>query len=54
MRLFLARWRALPLLKLLEYLAVHLVHRNHRLAEAFADQGLQLVFNLGLLLLEII
>ena len=54
MRLFLARWRSLPLLKLLKDLAVGVDHGNYRLAKALANQRLQFILDLGLLLLQVV
>ena len=52
--LFLATRWPLPLLKLLERLAIGVVNRHHGLAESLAHECLQLVLNLRLLLLQVV
>ena len=54
MRLFLARWRSLPLLKLLKDLAISVDHGHYRLAKTLANQSLQFILDLRLLLLEVV
>ena len=53
-RLFLATWGSLPLLKLLEWLTIGVMNRHYWLAESFAHECLQLVLDLWLLLLQVV
>ena len=54
--LFLSTWRSLPLLELLEHLAIHIVYGHDWLwlAETLSDECLQFVLNFWLLLLQIV